>query len=517
VKTINKPNRFISLNRPGYLWGSGLVIVSTILGLFLFDLLAPTTIVMLYLLCVVVAAIFWRVGPAILVSLLSVLFYNFFFIPPRFTFIVPDWQSFLILIVLLIVGIIVSYLASNVRQQTEIARSRERQTAALYTLCRDLVLSNDLKAYIHAIISRIKDTFGRDTVIFLAEAQNDVLLKPFKENMALTVDEKDIAEAAWCFQHVTIVGRGTDMLPESKARYLPLVTTRGTVGVLALWNLDNLPELTDQQKLLLGAYADLSAVAIENIQLSEQAKNVEMLKDREKLQVALFNSISHDLRTPLSSIIGVISSLQDESMEFDRTARKNLLEIGQEEADRLNHLITNLLDMSRIEAGAVKISGQPVDVEDMIGVALEQLGRRTIGRQINTHLDPELPFVSVDFGLIVQTLVNVLDNAIKYSPIDSTIEVTAYKLEHEVVLEVADRGSGIPSSDLPHVFDKFYRVHRPDDVPGTGLGLPICKGFVEVHNGRIWAENRQGGGTIITLALPLSLLQEVKDNGYYQN
>jgi two-component system, OmpR family, sensor histidine kinase KdpD len=294
------------------------------------------------------------------------------------------------------------------------------------------------------------------------------------------------------------------MLPESKARYLPLVTTRGTVGVLALWKLENLPELTDQQKLLLGAYADLAAVAIENMQLAERAKNVEMLKDKEKLQIALFNSISHDLRTPLSSIIGVISSLQDESMEFDQTTRKNLLEIGREEADRLNHLITNLLDMSRIEAGAVKISRQPVDVEDIIGVALDQLGGRTVNRQIKTYLASELPFVSVDFGLIVQTLVNILDNAIKYSPVDSIIEVSGYPCARGVELEVADRGVGIPSSDLPHIFDKFYRVHRTDSVPGTGLGLPICKGFVEAHKCRIWAENRSGGGTLIKLTLPVA-------------
>jgi two-component system sensor histidine kinase KdpD len=273
---------------------------------------------------------------------------------------------------------------------------------------------------------------------------------------------------------------------------------------LAIRNPDNLAELTQQQKLLLGAYADLGAVAIENMQLVEKTKNVEILKDKEKLQTALFNSISHDLRTPLSSIIGVISSLQDETMEFDQTARKNLLEIGREEADRLHHLIANLLDISRIESGAVKISRQPVDVEDLIGVALEQLGRRTIDRQIKTRLDCEMPLVFVDFGLIVQALVNVLDNAIKYSAIGLPIEVTAYKLEHEVALEVADRGLGIQSSDLPHIFDKFYRVRHTDDVPGTGLGLPICKGFVEANQGHIWAENRPGGGLSIKLTLPVA-------------
>jgi two-component system sensor histidine kinase KdpD len=188
-------------------------------------------------------------------------------------------------------------------------------------------------------------------------------------------------------------------------------------------------------------------------------------------------------------------------MGLDDAARRNLIQVAREEAERLNHLITNLLDVSRIEAGAIRISRQPSDVQDLIGAALEQMGGRAHTRPINIDIPTELPLVSVDFGLIVQTLVNILDNALKYSPDDSPIDIKGRHVGHEIHIEIADRGVGIPPQDLLRVFDKFYRIQRPDNVAGTGLGLSICKGIVEAHGGRIAAENRLGGGTIIKLVL----------------
>ena len=191
-------------------------------------------------------------------------------------------------------------------------------------------------------------------------------------------------------------------------------------------------------------------------------------------------------------------------MGLDDTARTNLIQVATEEADRLNHLITNLLDVSRIEAGAIRISRQPSDVQEIIGVALEQSGSRSGNRPIKIDMSTELPFVSVDFGLIVQALVNILDNALKYSPPDSPIEISGRQVALQVEIVVADRGIGIPPEDLQRVFDKFYRVHRPDNVTGTGLGLSISKGIVEAHGGRIAAENRPGGGTVVRLTLPVA-------------
>jgi two-component system sensor histidine kinase KdpD len=492
----------------GSLKGLGLVALATLLAQLIRGLFTPANLVMLYLLCVVITAVLWGFGPSVVVSIIGVLVFDFFFIPPFLTFTVYDAQYIFTFIVLLGVGLVISYLMRRIRQQTEAATRRERQTATLYALARDLAVSSSLESYISAIVKRAKETFGRDAMVFLPDAANKGMLKPYADRPNVSVDENGMAAAIWCFQHQMVAGRGTDTLPNARARYLPLVTARGTVGVMALSATDVVGELTIEQERLLGAYADLAAVAIEGIQLGEEAHNAQVLsqvlRDTEKLQTALINSISHDLRTPLVSIIGVLSSMQEEGMGLDDAAKKNMLQVAREEAERLNRLITNLLDVSRIEAGAMKITKQPSDVQDLVGAALEQLGSRARARPIAIDIPAELPFVSVDFGLIVQALVNILDNALKYSPDDLPIEIKGRQIDHEVRIEVADRGPGIPPQDLLHVFDKFYRIQRPDKVAGTGLGLSICKGIVEAHGGRIAAENRPGGGTVIRLILPMS-------------
>ena len=485
----------------GYLIGLGLVVLATVVGELVHTFFAPTNIIMIYLLCVTVSAVIGGLGPSILVSILGVLAFDFFFITPYFTFAVDDTQYFFTFIALLVVGITISYLTSRVRQQTEAARLRERETAALYALGRDLAISGDLESYIEAIVKRIKEALGHDVIIFLPDATNLGKLRIYGSDA--TIDDNEYALAIWSFQHQEKAGHGTDTLSDVKARYLPLVTVRGTVGVMSLRAPGTAGELTIEQERLLRAYSDLVAVAIEGIQLADELHNAQVLKATEKLQTALLNAISHDLRTPLVSVIGTLSSLQEEGMGLDDTAKKNLIQVAREEADRLNHLITNLLDESRIAAGAISLSRQPSEVQDLVGAALEQLGSRTSARSIKIDVPAEMPFISVDFGLIVQTLANILDNAMKYSPPDSPIEIRGHQVAQEVYLEIADHGVGIPELDLPHVFDKFYRIKRPDNVAGTGLGLSISKGIVEAHGGHIEAENNPGGGTIIRIMLPI--------------
>jgi len=487
----------------GYLQGLGLVVLATLLGEPMNQHVSLVSIVMIYLLCVVVTAVFWGLGPSVLVSVLSVLAFDFFFVPPRYTFAVADTEYLFAFVALLLVGVTISYLTTRFRQQAQAARRREFETATLYALSRNLATTIEPEAIIRTVINGAKEMFGSDVVIFLPDKQNKETLKPRAENPHLTIDDRDVAAAFWSFQRQKIIGYGTDTLPNAKARYLPLNTTRGVLGVLALWISGSVTQLTAEQSRLLEAYADLAALAIERIQLAEQARNAEILEAKEGLQAALLNSISHDLRTPLASIIGVLSSLQEEGMGLDDTAKKNLVQVASEEAERLNHLITNLLDMSRIEAGAIRIVKQPSDVQDIISVALDQSGSRSGNRPIKLKLPSELPLVSVDFGLIVQVLVNILDNALKYSAPDSPIEISGWQVAQQLELEIADHGIGIPPEDLLRVFDKFYRVQRPHNVPGTGLGLSICKGIVEAHGGRIWAENRPGGGAIIKLTLPI--------------
>jgi two-component system sensor histidine kinase KdpD len=319
----------------------------------------------------------------------------------------------------------------------------------------------------------------------------------------MPVSENDLAVADWSFDHGQVAGRGTDTLPEASMRYQPLKTTRGVVGVLGVRPPAPERVLTRDQLRTLDAFTNQIALAIERARLDEQAHQAELLEVTDKLQNALLNSISHDLRTPLVSITGALSSLADDEVDLDEAARRSLIETAGEEADRLNRLVGNLLDMTRLESGAMRIKHVAGDIQDVIGSSLEELRSRLGDRAVSVNVPDDLPLVPMDFVLIERVLVNVVDNALKYSPPETPIEIHAHAAGAFVEIAVADHGVGIPSEDLTRVFDKFYRVQRPGNVSGTGLGLAISKGIVDAHGGFIAAENRPEGGTIITIALPL--------------
>ena len=262
-------------------------------------------------------------------------------------------------------------------------------------------------------------------------------------------------------------------------------------------------DLTLAQRRLMESFANQVAQAIERVQLAEESRQMKLLQVAEKLQNALLNSISHDLRTPLVSITGALTSLDDQADSLNEENRRSLIVTAREEAERLNRLVGNLLSMTRIESGAIKLHCEPGDIQDVIGTALEQLGKRVADHQIKVNVPVDFPLVPMDFTLIVQVVVNLLENAVKYSPKGSVIEVSASLREDKVHLEIADRGVGIPREDLIRVFDKFYRVQRPESVSGTGLGLAISKGIIEAHHGDIQALVRQGGGVVVSVELPL--------------
>ena len=502
-----------------------LVAGATLLGLPARELVSPINLVMLYLLIVVAAAIYLGRGPSIVTAILGVLAFDLFFVPPIFTFAVADTQYVLTFAGLLIVGLVISDLTVRLREQVEVVQRRESETMELYEFSRDLTAAAGFEDTLRSAIKHVDQTFHWQAAILLPEGE-EMRARASSPNFQL--DDSERAVAIWAFQHKEPAGRGTDTLPAVPIRCLPLKTVRGVVGILAVKPTNEDDPLTPEQRRLLESFASQIALAIERALLDEQARQTQLLHATEKLQTALLDSVSHELRTPLVSITGALSSLQEENSHLDEAGRRNLIETAMEEAERLNHLVGNLLDMTRIEAGAIRMRREPCDVQDVIGSALERLTNRLRGRNVTVDIAPTLPLVPMDFALIVQVLVNLLDNALKYSFPDSPIQITVRVVGAALQIQVADRGIGIPREDLTRVFDKFFsvqrphkaprlvpvdarspqfaqifRVHRPDKAGGIGLGLSICKGIVEAHGGTIDAANRDGGGTLITLNLPL--------------
>lgn len=482
-----------------YILALGLVACVTIIGHFIHTRLEPVNLVMLYLVSTVAAAVYLGRGPALLTSVMSVLAFDFFLVPPYLTFAVSDTQYFITFIGLFLVSIVVSSLTARTQEQADAAIQREAHTSALYTLGRDLTSANDLKQVAEIVITHISEVFGRDVAIFLPENGK---LNMFASTMDYTPNANEMAVATWSFEHDQPAGVGTDTLPAASLRCQPLRTSRGQIGVLGIHPKEAGKFLSPDQRQTFNAFANQAALAVERASLAERARQAELLQATEKLQTALLNSISHDLRTPLVSITGALSSLREESLNINQEDRNSLLETAYGEAERLNRLVGNLLNMTRLEANAIHLRLEPSDIQDAIGAALDQLEERLGKKPIVVTIPEGLPLVSLDFALFGQALVNVIDNAVKYSPKDTQIDVDVTQTDKDISIQIKDRGIGIPEDDLDRVFDKFFRVSRPESVTGTGLGLAISKGIIETQGGKIHAALREGGGTVITITLP---------------
>ncbi len=485
-----------------YLYGIGLVVLVSVIGQPVRTVIDPTNLVMLYLLVVLITATWWGRGPSVLTAVLSVLTFDFFMVPPQLTFVVADAQYILTFFGLLAVGLVISTLAVREREQAESARRREIYTAALYDLSRDLATAVSQDTVMQAAIRHISELFTCETAIFLPE---DGVLTLCARSAEFPVDQDGYAVATWVFRHGQVAGLGTNTLTATEARYLPFKTAQGVIGVVGIRpQIASDDFLSPDQQRLLEALLSQVALATEAVQLAAKAHQAQLLRETEKLQTALLNSISHNLRTPLASITGALSSLRDDDQRLDTNARWELLSMAWEEAERLNHLVGNLLNMTRLEARAMKLAVEPCDVEDLVGVTLTQMTSRLRHRQINVDVPNMLPPVAIDLVLAAQALVNLVDNAVKYSPFSTPIDIRAYREREHVVIEVSDRGKGIPPAELEHIFDKFYQVQEMRDTSGTGLGLSISKGIVDLHSGRIWAANRSGGGATFAIALPIA-------------
>ena len=483
-----------------YLASLGLVAGATLLSSLVQFMLSPTNMVMIYLLAVVVAAFYLGLRPAVLTAGLGVLAYDFCFVPPRWTLTVHDSEYVFTFFGLFIVGVAISTLVARAGDRAEVVRERELQTESLYYLTRDLATAAGMESIMAAVQKNISETLNARLVILVPQGEQMEISTISKD---LSLDEKELAVADWSFRNRREAGIGTETLSSAGLLYVPLQSSTSLLGVMGVKLADMSEYHSPHNRRLLDAFVTQITTAMERVLLARQAEQTLVLQARESLERALLNSISHDLRTPLVSIIGALSSLRDENLQIHDSVKRELLNGAWDEAERLNRFVGNLLDMTRLEAGELRIAKTPGDVQDLIGCALTALERRLEGREVTVTIAEDLPFVPVDMVLMNQVLVNLLDNALKYTPAGSSIEITAHVRDSRLAMAVLDRGPGIPEHDLGRVFDKFYRLPVPEGSRGTGLGLSICKGIVEAHGGSIRAENRHDGGLRIAIRLPL--------------
>ncbi|MBI3621529.1 MAG: sensor histidine kinase KdpD [Nitrospirae bacterium] len=486
---------------PTYALSTAGVVLCTAVAWLMAPYFDIANLIMVYLLGVVVIATRYGRGPSILASFLSVAAFDFFFVDPRFTFDVAAVQYLLTFAVMLAVALLISNFTVRARQQAELARDNERRTALLYALSRDLAMQRGLENVVRVALQHVTEIFGGQVAAFIADAEGSLALH-HEPHRRFEFDPKESGIVQWVFDHGERAGAGTNTLPGASALYLPLIGVKGPIGVLAIRHAQKGYLLDPDQIHLLEMLTNQIALATGRTLLAAEAQQAHVAAETERTRNAILSSVSHDLRTPLATITGAASSLLEGKEPLAPTARRELAQAISDEANRLERLVKNLLEMMRLEAGASRLKKEWHPFEEIVGAALGRFEGKLGDRTIETRFPPELPLVHLDGVLMEQVLMNLFDNTLKYAPPATAIELTASVSGHTLLVEIADRGPGIPAGDEERIFDKFYRAD-PAREGGVGLGLTICRGIIDAHGGRIWAENRPGGGAVFRFTLPL--------------
>ncbi|HEY3863268.1 MAG TPA: sensor histidine kinase KdpD [Verrucomicrobiae bacterium] len=483
---------------PFWQYGAGLGVVGlcTAVNALLFSRLGAEALALIYLLGVVLLAFGVGRGPTLVTAAASALMWDYFFLPPRFTFRLTHVEDVLMFGMYFVVALVLGQFASRMRWQERAERRREARATALYLLTRDLADAADVDDAALRLVRQVTEAFGAKVAVLLREPSGG-LARTAHHASAFAVSEKEQSVAAWAFRFGKAAGRFTDNLPSASAIYVPLQTNRGPAGVLGV-ALEGDQQPTLEQRDLLDAYARQAALVLDRLRLDAAAQQAHLLAESEKLSKALLNSISHELRTPIAAITTAASALVEPATPAG--LRGTLALEIQESAARLNRLVSNLLDMTRLESGNVKPRMDWCDAADLINVALRHNERELSRHKLALSLRQPLPLVRMDFVLVEQALNNLLLNAAHYTPAGTTVEIGASATADEMTITVADRGPGLPAGSLPHVFEKFYRVPGAP-AGGTGLGLSIVKGLIEAHGGRVEADNRPGGGAAFSIHL----------------
>jgi two-component system sensor histidine kinase KdpD len=482
-----------------YVFALVAVAVALAVGHLIQPVLGVETVDLVFLLAVLAVAVRLGLGPSLVASVASSLCYNFFFLPPIHTFTIADPINLASFIFFTVVAVVVSNVAASVRTQAMTAVLRARTTESLYSFSKKLAGVGSLddvlwaSAYQTALMLKVR-------VVLLLPEHGTIAVRgayPPEDNL----DEADIAAAKWAWQNNRPAGRGSDTLPGAKRLFLPMHTGRGAIGVVGIDSDKPGPLLSPDDRRLFDALIDQSALAIERVFLVEDMDRVKRNAETDRLRSALLTSISHDLKTPLAAVLGSASTLRDLSGKLDDAAKAELLATVIDESERLNRFIANLLDMTKLESGAIAPNVAPYDLREIVDTALRRASKILAHHRIELKLAARLPMVEVDAVLFEQALFNILDNAAKYAPQNTAIRIESEQDGPSVVLRVMDEGDGIPPGDLEHIFDKFYRARKGDQVrPGTGLGLAIARGFIEAMKGSILAANRydrQGAAFIV--------------------
>lgn len=484
-----------------YAWAALAVLVSTAVGLLGSPVLSVADLAMVYLLGVLVVASRLPRRPSLLAAVLSVMALNFFFVPPRFTLAVHDLGYVLTFGVMLAVALLVSSFTVRLREQAEEARVRERRTAALYAMGTSFVVETGVSQIASTAVRHVRDLLGVEAIVLLADRAGN-LTPCGGADVDLARSPAELAVARWVFQNGRLAGHGTDTLPGSEALYIPLVGSGGHIGAfgIALGRRAETPTPSEWQ--IVETFVVQTALALERALLVERAAAARVAVETERTRSALLSAVSHDVRTPLASITAAAGTLLADR-GLDERGRRELLETIREEAERLTRLIGELLELTRLESGELAVHKELYPLEDIVDSAAQRLAAELAGRAVEVERPEDVLQAPVDPVLCEQTLVHLLENAAKYSPAGSPITIRLSRSADEALIEVADRGPGLPPGEEARVFERFYRAPDSQRAPGTGLGLTIAQAIVHAHQGRIEALQRDGGGALFRVHLPL--------------
>jgi two-component system sensor histidine kinase KdpD len=484
-----------------YAAGLPISMACTLLAALMFPYFSLTDLVMVYLLGATVAAFRLGRGPAAMVAVINTLTFDFLFVPPLYSLAVNNFRYAVTFAVMLAVALIIANLVASVRAQTRVAGARERRTSLLYGMSRELVATRGLDTLARVATKHVAETFAGRAAVLLPDADGR-LTHPQAPAAPGFLHDADLSIAQWVFDQDTPAGLGTDALPGAQAQYLPLRGIGKVLGVLAVEPSHRRRLLLPEQRHLLETFAGQIALALERAALAEEAERARVAAESESLRNTLLASISHDLRTPLAVIAGASSALCDASTAFDEQSRRLLAASIEQKANEMTQIISNVLDLMRLEAGWV-LHRDWQTVDDLVGSALERLTLELADHPVQVDLSAELPPVYVDGPLVLQVFTNLLENGAKHTPPQTRIIIRASAAETYVRVVVDDTGSGLPG-DPQRLFEKFQRGRDEGNTGGAGLGLAICRAIVTLHGGRIEAARRPGGGARFTFTLPIA-------------